>query len=301
MEAAHGGGGCPAVPRTRRAATAAPPARSAPASPGTSTPPDPPGRRAACPRSAAVAATPGCRSPTPPAAPGSACCSRSGAYRRNCTDVCQPRQRLRGAHLNAPDCQPTSASQCPRHSATRRRPRPANCLNPRQWCSRMRSSHRHRSSPWAGRTSTSPTCTCRLPNASAMRALCCTAQRAKKARAYRYIASVSPLRLACNGPVRPGCTGNRGPTVIAGVVSRDRSVETTAPRDGRELNARRRARLVGGRSGCGRATPLTTARRRRNSRSPQARPAATHPGIDGRNPRWPPIVSGARSRREAGG
>ena len=144
MEAAHGGGGCPAVPRTRRAATAAPPARSAPASPGTSTPPDPPGRRAACPRSAAVAATPGCRSPTPPAAPGSACCSRSGAYRRNCTDVCQPRQRLRGAHLNAPDCQPTSASQCPRHAATRRRPRPANCLNPRQWCSRMRSSERIR-------------------------------------------------------------------------------------------------------------------------------------------------------------
>ena len=38
--------------------------------------------------------------------------------RRNCTDRCQPSQRSRGAHLNAPDCQPNSASQCPHHTAT---------------------------------------------------------------------------------------------------------------------------------------------------------------------------------------
>ena len=51
--------------------------------------------------------------------------------RRNCTERCHPSHRSRGPHLNAPDCQPASAAQWPRHSATCRRPRPANCLNPR--------------------------------------------------------------------------------------------------------------------------------------------------------------------------
>ena len=83
------------------------------------------------PTGATAHATPGSRSPSPPAAPETACRCRSGAYRRNCTDRCQPGQRSRGAHLNAPDCQPTSASQWPRHTATWRRPRPANCLNRR--------------------------------------------------------------------------------------------------------------------------------------------------------------------------
>ncbi len=118
--------------------------------------------------------------------------------RRNCTERRQPSQRSRGAHLNAPDCQPRSASQWPRQTATWRTPRPANWRNPRWWCSSTSASHRRRSSARTGRTSTSPTTTSRLSKDAAMHALYTIAHA--KASAFRYFASISRLRLACNSP-----------------------------------------------------------------------------------------------------
>ena len=90
VAAAHGRGGCPAVPRTRRAATAAPPARSAPASPRTSTPPDPPGRRAACPRPAAYGRT--CGSVRPVVAGEALGAPHPHPVRRVVADAPEPRR-----------------------------------------------------------------------------------------------------------------------------------------------------------------------------------------------------------------
>ena len=78
-----------------------------------------------------------------------------GSRRRNCRSGSQPIQRSRGPHLNAPPCQPASASHRPRQVATQRRPRAAKRRKPGQWCLSTIASQRRRSVGLASRISTS--------------------------------------------------------------------------------------------------------------------------------------------------
>ena len=96
----------------------------------------------------------------PDTAPGSASTKNRvlfalGSRRRNRRSGSRPIQRSRGPHLNAPPCQPASASHRPRQVATQRRPRAAKRRKPGQWCLSTIASQRRRSVGLASRISTS--------------------------------------------------------------------------------------------------------------------------------------------------